>query len=551
MRDYDEEDFEKPQKRRYPTTGEEFQKDRKTMGLGREISKPGKYAEFYRQKPVSTIEDYEKGLIAATAPVYKGPKNTRCDIYELENGRFQINGKVNHAQSSCVYLKQNISVTISDPNHAGAYFFQQRLGTLRPFSIQKQFTRMLWSSQQTAQDFDTSIEQNVKLAPYIVSKHSLDRMCKYKCNARPIVKANTLDNTITFNYSLFEPLLGFQSGWAMLEALRPFDQQNSRFPLAIQDYNLDIQTVTTRKSLVKRVLRDNMKATIDNSDLEILDQVLAVVPTSRTLPGSGNLNIKFPTVDADQKYSVSPIRLVTFTTDGANQQNKSTSSISLHAPVFFNHKTSVLLPEQGVQYDDHRLAENQNFVSKPIIMGGADTLSPDAPELKVKFSTSKGFPSYFMVYLESEGCDYYSDISPNNGEFATDNLIGAHPKIASMAVKLFDQAFPICRQLESVEELEYLTRKNCHKECDFDTNMRYDPIVLLRLEDLGLATESVGYPHKKRLEMEVEVKQIILPKYAYQEVAGGNGYKVNLTCSLIYENHCLQGTANHAEFYGK
>ena len=551
MRDYQNEDFQKPTRQRYPTVGEELSRDRKTMGLGTEIGKPGKYAEFYRKVPVTAKEDYERGLVMATVPRYSGPKNTRCDIYELENGRFQISGKVNHAQASCVYLKQDFSVTLQADN---GIFQVPRFKNLRPFSIQKQFTRMLWSSPQTSSSFNTNIEQNVKLAPYLASAHDIERQCRYKCQVRKI----TAENRRTFNFTMFEPLLGFQSGWSMLKAIRPFDQQNSGFPLAIQDYTLSVDRVTDRKSIVKRIFRDKSKAVLD--DLHDGLELLNTEATFAAVPGSTHPNVQFPSGD-EQDYSLSNIKLVTYTDDSATQENKSTSTISLHAPVFMNFTTSIELPHvRGappnaiMAYDDFTDATTTNFVTRPLILGGKDTASADAPELKLRISSSKGLPSYILLYLESEGCDYYDPTlthSPDNHAFGTDNLIGAHPKIHSLRISLFGQEFPITRQLESVEELEYLTRKNCHRECDFATNMRYDPIVFLSLEDLGLATEQVGYPNSKRLEMEIDVRQIVLPKFFWRELALNDSYKVKLVCSLVYENHCLQGTTNRADFYWK
>ena len=83
--------------------------------------------------------------------------------------------------------------------------------------------------------------------------------------------------------------------------------------------------------------------------------------------------------------------------------------------------------------------------------------------------------------------------------------------------------------------------------------MGYDPIVLLKLEDLGLGTEDLGYPNPKRLEMEIEVNQIILPRwYAKQYIAAGNTTaKIKVVAALVYENFCLQGTNNNLDFVWK
>ena len=533
--DYAPETFEVRREADGPTVGDSMRAERKQMGAGREIGQPGKYSEFYG--PTSVDKDYESELIVAVAPKYSGPKNTRCDIYEYENGMFEIAGKVNHAQPSCVYLKQNFSITFHQQfGQDEARFFVERFGNLRPFSIQRQFDRLVWSSPQTARQYDTSIPQQVKLAPYLVSEHELKRQCQYK-----VVRRND-----TLNYQLFEPLLGFQSGWGQMKAQRPFNQQNMLFPLAIQDYTLTVAMSSDKKSMVKRVLRDSGKAVTDDDYFERKSMGSEeYVNHLVNNPSASSLNVRIVD-DANQKFQVSKLKLVSFLDDSAKQANKSTSRMSLHAPVFMNFMKRFRLP-QDLDWDNPTLVETESFVSKPIIMGS----DPHAPELKLPINTSKGFPSYFLIYLESAGVDYYSPGGYDNGGFGTDNIVGSHPKIANMSISLFGQDFPICRQLESVEELEHLTRKNCHRECNFAEQMCFDPIVFLKLEDLGLNSEALGYPNKKRLEMQVEVKQIIMPKYAYRQVINNDFIDCQLHCALIYENHCLQGTTNSADFYWK
>ena len=110
----------------------------------------------------------------------------------------------------------------------------------------------------------------------------------------------------------------------------------------------------------------------------------------------------------------------------------------------------------------------------------------------------------------------------------------------------------ITKQLNK-EELEYITKKNCHPRCDFNENMKYDPIVLLKLEDLGLASESVGYPSAKRLEMEVEIKQIVLPRhYGFRSfVADQAAPPMRAYAAFVYENHVLEGNNNRMDFVWK
>ena len=258
----------------------------------------------------------------------------------------------------------------------------------------------------------------------------------------------------------------------------------------------------------------------------------------------------------NDNYKLSNISLVAYSDDSAKQENKALSQVSLHAPQFMVFSKSFELPSATVDFDNKDIIGNLGVAARPIIMGGSDPNSPGAPSVKIPINISKGFPSYLMIYLEDFGVDFYDPTkvnSPDNVEFGTDCIIGSHPKIAALTVRVFGQDFPICRQLESVEELEYITAKNCHPKCAFRENMQYDPIVLLRLEDLGLGTENEGYPNVKRLEMEVEIDQIILPRYhGKQFVAAGNTEaKIRAVCALVYENYSLQGTNNNLDFYWK
>jgi hypothetical protein len=134
----------------------------------------------------------------------------------------------------------------------------------------------------------------------------------------------------------------------------------------------------------------------------------------------------------------------------------------------------------------------------------------------------------------------------------TDMIIGAHPQIYELEIKVFGQSFPITKQL-NFQELEYLTKKNCHPRCNFKDNMNIEPIVLLKLEDLGLATESVGYPYAKRLEMEVRIKQLILPVHWNQRyrTADQPAPPMRAFAAFVYENHVLEGNNNRLDFVWK
>ena len=132
----------------------------------------------------------------------------------------------------------------------------------------------------------------------------------------------------------------------------------------------------------------------------------------------------------------------------------------------------------------------------------------------IKCNTSKGYPSYFLIYIEDFGNDYFDGSFDDSAvatrysvarDVGTDLLIGGHPKIYNMSIRVFGQDFPIVKNLGH-DELEYITKKNAHPRCAFVENMSYDPIVFLKLEDIGLATEDIGYPNDKRLELEITVK---------------------------------------------
>ena len=75
------------------------------LGTSRDIVPKGfsKYEEYFDK------DDYEDEQKQVLIPRYDGPKNTRVNIVTEEDDTFQINGMINHAQASCVYLKQHIT----------------------------------------------------------------------------------------------------------------------------------------------------------------------------------------------------------------------------------------------------------------------------------------------------------------------------------------------------------------------------------------------------------------------------------------------------------
>ena len=76
--------------------------------------------------------------------------------------------------------------------------------------------------------------------------------------------------------------------------------------------------------------------------------------------------------------------------------------------------------------------------------------------------------------------------------------------IHSIKFRLFNQENPYVSKLTE-SELYYLSHRNCHKYCRFQELWENENAVLLSLEDIGLITEKMGYPHRKRLELEITV----------------------------------------------
>ena len=130
------------------------------------------------------------------------------------------------------------------------------------------------------------------------------------------------------------------------------------------------------------------------------------------------------------------------------------------------------------------------------------------------------------------------------------NTFGAcHPKATGIRIKVHGDEFPVTAQLDK-EELEYITQRNSHKYSDFRRNMTTDPIILLKLEDLGLANCQMGYPTVKRTVIDVDITKLMFYTGAGTAwYAEGNATpKVELSVGLVYENHVLEGNTNRVEF---
>ena len=283
---------------------------------------------------------------------------------------------------------------------------------------------------------------------------------------------------------------------------------------------------------------------------------------------------------------MSKIGIVSYSDDSAMQANKNVSTIEMHAPYFQVFEKPVVFdggvtrpdptPDVHPDYDaddpnyDHfdvlapsvmasffgeandNVEENSRFYERePYILG----VDGNSQVCKLTCNTSKGFPSYIMLYLEDFGADYADPdmVDSIQSNMGTDLFIGGHPKIMELSIKLFGQEFPITKKLEG-DDLVYLTKKNSHPRCNFYEHMAYDPIVLLKLEDLGLCTESVGYPLAKRLEMEIEIRQIMLPANwgnLYEDRDEFPNFKMTARAVFIYENHVLEGSNGSCNFVWK
>ena len=559
-RDYVDDDFKYTPSTRRATVGDSL-KDRLMGAGGPKMDLWGKeYAAYFKDG------DDEEEISRVVIPRYSGPNNTRVDIHELSGSTLEIDGYPNHAQSSCVYLKQTFQFRMEHQiaNNLIANW-------LRPFTIQRQLQSLKWTAPQCSDTFDTSIQQQVRLAPYLCDAQMLKNCVKYKPNV--VGQLHTGNNNHRyFNFTLFEPLLGFQSGYKVLGGSRPFNQQSMKYPLAIQDYSLQIQRFTQTKDILKRCVRDRRSVVDTYEMLSVVDDVTNNVGRAHTVSNFVNGNTANLFVN---DVIVGDIELVSFSEDTARQENKGVSEVLLHAPIFINYSQPVVISPNTVeptlrtesQPDTAAInhAGNQLFSTEVFLNKEKGT-----ERCIIKCNTSKGFPSYFLIYLEDFGNDYFDGSFDDSGAatrysvaqaVGTDLLIGGHPKIYNMSIRVFGQEFPIVKNLGH-DELEYITKKNVHPQCDFVGNMSYDPIVLLKLEDIGLATEDLGYPNAKRLELEIEINSIILPRnYMFRfpdnlPLVGGNPHyqpnpPMTARCSFIYENHVLEGTNNRLDFVWK
>jgi hypothetical protein len=555
MRDYEAEDFKSKSSGPLQAVGDYLLDREDVMGVA-DKHWNDKYGDFFDQG-----EDEDRNAVVRI-PRYQGPQNTRVDVIPLVSNQFDVSGIPNHSQSSCVYLKQSFKFAITSRNYNVGL---QNNYLTRPFTIQRQFQKLYWTAPQCARQLDTNIQQQVRLAPYLCDAQKLANCTNYQVTMQLVSNAQPLK--WVFNYTLFEPLLGFQSGYKLLDSARPYNQQVMKYPLAIQDYQLNIQKYARISDTVKRCLRDSR--CVNASQVENYQDTFVREPAQVDTNVTARANTYFDSLE------ISDPELVSYSNDSSLQDNKGVSTVSLHAPVMEVYTTPVVInvfdlngdqytpanPQAGTPAiftpgNDIDYINNSTGLGNPFALPRNYILGIDAGTNKtvIKCNTSKGFPSYIMVYLEDFGNDYFDKDFANSvaNDIGTDMIIGGQPMITALEIRVFGQPFPVTKQLNK-EELEYITKKNCHPRCDFNGNMKYDPIVLLKLEDLGLATESVGYPSAKRLELEVEIKQIVLPRhYNWRSYTYGQpAPPMRAYAAFVYENHVLEGNNNRMDFVWK
>ena len=497
-------------------------------------------------------------------PRYAGPKNTRCDKYTQSGSEFNITGLTSHLQHSSVYLHQTFTFSTTINRENIRYTGLEGHIYVAPFAIQRQWRKLYFSAPQADNTFEMDVGMHVKLAPYLTSKQCLQNYVKTKVSAKKLTStdaggvihntyagagANVCDYEITVES--YEPLLGFQSGWADLDCVRPFNQQHKKFPLALQDYDLRI---TKKPWRLEQVVKH--KASCANDDtLETFLGVPTILDRAQNLTDRSDPRQRIVNVESPES-SV----LVSFSDDSAVQANKTVSTVQLHAPYIFAYRKRFQFPVD--QMADFILKTKRQ--TQELIIGESGL--PEKMSLQIE--TSKGLPSYFLIYLEDFGPNTIlqgenprapaqwiplaagRSLLANSTHYDRNSFGACHPKVTGIRIKVHGDEFPVTAQLGK-EELECLTQKNSHKYCDFRRNMTSDPILLLKLEDLGLANCQMGYPMVKRMKIEVDITKLMFFTGAgstwYAEDATG-APNVELSVGLVYENHLLEGNNNRVEF---
>ena len=480
---------------------------------------------LYRQ--LELLEDDDEKQKQVVIPRYNGAKNTRVDFWKFEHNRIVVSGIPNHPQPSCVYLRGVDQIEFEK------YTDQDlRYNNFQPktFYLQRQWSKLQFEAQNMNSSLEIPIQEYIKLAPYICDH---DKIVKY-CTPRYGVVEQTHLNppTRTVLVQSFEPLLSFQSGWAILDAIRPFNQQNMFFPLAIQDYSIQMFPFQDAKE-PGRYFRNVFYRGNGFQD-DIGTQGSNVYQNrGRTMyrteyADPALLNYYRKVYEEEIQHNVpTDVELVAFSQNDVIQKNKDVSDVMLHAPDFVVSSKIFRLDLE----DDTEVSINLSDRDEPVT---------------IQFNSALGLPSLIMLYVE------FADYSDG------DSFIhGSQPRIDSLRIQLFNQDIPIVKNLSS-SELRYITQKNSHPNCQKDIQL-IEPIVLLDLESLGLGKDLPGYPSRDRVSAQITLSTFTLPgiprrQYATEaEDTADDDITLNFIfkCVFIYENRVLEGNVNQMKINRK
>ena len=477
------------------------------------------------------LADDDEKQVLVNIPRYNGAKNTRVDFFEYEQNTFHVTGIANHPQPSCVYLRNEDTIQFTaDSIGNGIYPVRPNL-----FAVQRRFKKMFWEAQNVRGIIEVPTHEFIKLAPYICDKDKLHRLCMPKWSYQ---KTGAL---YLLHFTSFEPVLSFQSGWALLDAKRPFNQQNMMYPLAIQDYSMrfeeyssDVRIQRSYNLEVNSLFGDDIF--VPSNSYSTYDHFLDDEEKANTDETSNLVFTGFEDLLKDPT-------LVTFSQNTAIQANKDVSMVKMHAPEFDNYsisKSFSVLAERITNPD-------------PVYASLDQTIVPEDKVLQLEIDTPKGYPSFLMLYTE------FYNMTTRAGRPLS---LSVQPRIKTLKISFYGQKNPLIANLTQ-SELEYITKKNCHKNSDFSYAYRVDPICLLDLESLGLGREDVGYPIRKRLRCTVECTELQLParfarNYADSvERQGAAGVQVpfdvgiQFKCVFIYENRVIEGSVNQLKIIRK
>jgi len=445
------------------------------------------------------------------------------------------------------------------------------------FYLQRQWSKLQFEAQNMNSSLEIPLQEYIKLAPYICDSDKLKQYCMPRSGE---VRYTVHRKFLTVQS--FEPLLSFQSGWAILDAIRPFNQQNMYFPLAIQDYSIQM-TPFADANAPGRFLK-NKRIISFKDDIQFVEG-----PVDQEIPivfGNGELldheKIIFEgTLVPDLP---SDVELVAFSQNDVIQSNKDVSDVMLHAPEFHIYSKKFTL----ALYDDQQITFSLPVYTSSVTPDrlfidptdpGQGDMYVDRPDVTtdlgepptIRFNTALGLPSLIMLYAE-----FADNVSPDNLPF----IHGAHPRIDILKIKLFDQDIPIVRNLNT-DELRYITRKNSHPNYFKDKS---NPIVLLDLESLGLGKDLPGYPSRDRVSVEISLLEVTLPgiprrQYASKAIEDGMLHdpstivdpqgdplipvipnvlyvdkldiNIEFKCVFIYENRVVEGNVNQMKINRK